>query len=477
MKQKRSPLVFSAFLLILISIKGFSANFQVDGSVRLLSELHGNKTLGLTDSNVSALHTLFRPLLRPKLFVSDKFIFVSEWSLLEPTGLEEFPITGGGNRPATTLGALPIRGYPLGLLQTEQSTRVSPFRVNEMYMRWDNDVLAITAGRQSRDWGLGLIYDDGTHDPFDNFKSIIDGISAYLPLGPELQIEMGFFKSLEAYFDHEQDDATHIYAQALHKQPTSKLETGLFFELALLDSDNATSQTKSGVGHRPGGSTSYFIIDGFGTVYVSSHVKLSAEVAYSEGKDPTTPFADTEWDNLTTYAGLLDAGFMFPLIKFGVSGGYLRGDNNGSTDNKNTSFIFAHPNQSVGIMMTRMAIGLSSSIASSLYPYEAKAGYAGNGTGLMFGKPYAHFTFTDTWSLDVDIPIAWVTDRGDTFDNRVSTFMGVEVDVKIRHVWDKIFETQLYGATIIPGKFFDDSTTSKTPSLAYAIGFLGQLRF
>lgn len=472
----KKKILFPLVALYVTSV--YAANFQVDGSVRLLSELQGNKELSRSNTVVTAAQVFFRPILRPKLFISDTFILVTEWSLLEPSGLDEFPITGGAlaTRPPTLLHTIPIRGYPLGLLQTSNRGLIpTPIRINEMYFKWDNDVIVVNVGRQERDWGLGLVYDDARTHPLADFKSVIDTINIVMPLGPELQLEGGYFKSLDALFNTESDDATHLYAQAIHKQAKSKLETGVFFELGLMSSRYAPALVGTTGGARPDGA-SYFILDGFGTVYPFSNLKLSAEVAYTDGSDPITPFAKTSWDSLSSFAAVLNTELSYPMIRFGVGGGYLAGDSN-NTDGANSSFIFAHPNHAVGLILTRTDYGFLATSPTSFHPYEVKPGYYHSGAGLIYAKPHSTFIFGNDWSMNVDIPIAWATTRGSAFATQGSTFMGVEGDVKITHVWDKVLETMLYLAVLVPGTFFDDSTTAITPSVGYMIGLLGSVKF
>lgn len=454
-----------------------AVNFQVTGDVRLLSEFQGNKELNVNGRLVNVGQIFLRPILRPKLFISDRFVLVSEWSLLEPTGFNEFPLSGGATRPTTLLNTLPIRGYPFGLLQTTNAGLIpNPIRINEMYLRWDTDLLTVEAGRMERDWGLGMIFDNGQDRPFSNFKSIMDAITLSVPLGSELVVAGGYYKDVDSLFNTEADDSAHLYISAIHRQAKSKLETGIFAELAFMGDQSARSLPGgAGVARNEGGS--YFMLDGYGIIYPSVNLKLSAEVSYVDGKDPTTPFAKTTWDTLTTFAGIVDAEFSYPMIRFGASGGYFQGDGNGTGDSKNSSFIFAHPNQSIGIILTRSAYGFSTASATSFYPYEFKPGHYINGTGLVYAKPYISFILGNDWTIDVDIPLAWSHVKGPAFATRKGSFMGAETDVKIKHVWEDTFETTLYGALLIPGSFFQDLTAPNTPSVAYAFGFLGSLAF
>jgi hypothetical protein len=461
-------------------IMGFTTSalgigIQTNGDIRFLGEMVGNQSLNTTPGLVNAAQMTLRALLRPKVFITDQFVLVSEWSFLEPA-YDEFPITRGLGIPNVLWNQQPIKGYPLGLSTSANAGIIRLIGANEVYFRWDADVLRLQAGRQSRHWGLGLVYNDGFNNPYANFKSVVDAALLVLPFG-ELEIQGGIFKNAEAFFNTEAEDITHLYAHAYHKQEVSQLETGIFFEYVMMG--DRANQGLCGVGPAPAArnrGAAFFMVDGYGILHASNNIVLSAEVAYVDGQNPMTPCAKTTWDALSSFAFLASTAFNFPVVSFGVSGGFLQGNANGATDNKNSAFIFSSPNIQLGRLFHRVGMGLNTAAnPTALYPFDAKAGFNTAGTGLVYAMPYVDIHFATAWLLNIQIPLLWTHVKGPVFGGSRGTFMGAEMDITLTHSWDKQLNTSLYLSGLLPGNFFQ--VGGRNPTFGYGFGLLASLQF
>ena len=465
------------FISFFLANSARSATFQVGGDLRALGEFFGNKTLNTTGSTQNTAQLTLRALLRPKLFIADKFILVSEWSLLEPA-YDEFPITiTTPTFPKFLLNTVSIKGYPMGVLGSSSALKIAPFRVTELYFRWDEDVLKLHVGRQARHFGLGLIYDDGQGSVFSNFKSVVDGIILMLPYG-ELEVQVGAFKNAEAFFNTELEEITHFYAQARHKQEASLLETGVFFEYVFMGERTAEGTCSGSPSARSKGG-GYFIVDGYGVVYPVSKLRIMAEAAYIDGEDPFSPCASPTWNTMSAFAIEGDISYMMPLVELGIGSGFHQGDKDGSADGKNSAFIFGHPNRFVSHMIHRVGFGQAYTAGAaasplSLYPYQTKPGFFLSGTGIFYIKAHGKVVLGSDWEIMAELPIMWAQELGAPFAGRAGKFLGAELTLMVSHPWSELLNTSLFASGVLPGNFFKVGSTEA--KFGYLFGFVGQIR-
>ncbi len=482
--------------LCLWSVGASALTFHVNGSVRALTELHGDKLLSRENDqkNLFEIHTLLRPLLQTKLFISDNLIFVSEWSFLEPKFIEfslaqTDEVNASDTRSRFLFNTIPIKGYPFGLLQANNSSKpsVEYFRVNEMYLRWETDIVRVLIGRQPRHWGLGMVYHDGATDTLEknaaagdinNFKSIMDAIVFAIPFGA-LELQAGVIHGANAFFKDLKDDLTQFFASAHHKDEDTNMETGILIEVMLMGSSVLNSLHRSGV-NTDGFETSgtLLLADAFGIFYPFEGFRIAIEAALIDGQDPLTKRDKVEkkFDSIFSFAFLVDLSYRLESAIIGVHGGFVRGDKDGTTDKRNDSFILIHPNNFAGFMFNRAAFGhlkKAVSLNNVLYPYDAKPGLANVSNGQFTIRPYAQIFFGEDWIVSLDVPIVLSHHEQDgKFAERDGSFMGVEVDLRVAYFWYDNLSLNLLLAGLFPGSYYDDKENKIDASPGYFVGLM-----
>lgn len=203
-------------------------------------------------SSHQAIDQFFR--LETEIRSGDKSSFITEFSIFEnrrssllgdtasprncspeysvPTDANGNKVEGDPNEG--TPANMGNKGDCNGQQQSSLEPGYSPYtpRITKAYARYASDFCLITAGRRDRDWGLGILYDNGK-GRFDTRSSIYDGITCDVNLqkSQTLGFSVGYDKisetgSLgtvgETYGPRNQsDDLDQIFFSIVYSDPKS----------------------------------------------------------------------------------------------------------------------------------------------------------------------------------------------------------------------------------------------------------------
>jgi hypothetical protein len=269
----------------------------------------------------------------------------------------------------------------------------SALNMNQMYMEMYADTALIKIGRMSRQFGMGMVFDNGS-DPWDRFLTMYDGIEAEMKIG-NFSVTPHFAKissynsnqttrpgepagnydvrelGLIAKYDNKNKD---LVASILYAKRSSERRNSLY---------NAEEDTSAASFER--GKTEVTIIE----PYVSkrwSKLKVSAEASLQSG-DYGKVYNSTTDSKISAQAFMGEAKYdLNPKWDIGFLAGQVSGDD-GSTDRFEATYL--HPNFHIADLMFRYNYAGINEGGRSIFDSSI--------TNTRFYKLYANYK-SDNWT-------------------------------------------------------------------------------
>lgn len=276
----------------------------------------------------------------------------------------------------------------------------SALNVNQMYMEMYADTALIKIGRFSRNFGMGLIFDNG-NDPWDRFLTMYDGIEAEMKIGNFSIIP--HYAKISSYNDNQntrQGEPAGNYdvrelgiiakydnknrdfiASVLYAKRSSERRNTLYH------SDTTTDPTNTPTATDPfeRGSTEVTVIE----PYIAkrwSKFKVEAEASLQSG-DYGNVYSAAEESKISATAYVLNAKYdLNPKWDLGFMAGQVSGDDG---DSNKFEATYLHPNFHIADLMFRYNYPAFNEGGRSIFDSSI--------TNARFFKLYGNYK-TDKWT-------------------------------------------------------------------------------
>lgn len=350
----------------------------------------------------------------------------------------------------------------------------SALNVNQMYMEMYADTALVKIGRFSRNYGMGMVFDNG-NDPWDRFLTMYDGIEAEMKIGnfsiiphyakissykdpsraQTSRAESGSYDVRElgliAKYDNKNRD---VVASILYAKRSSERRNTLY------NSTTPETTPPSNPTTFGRGKTSVTVIE----PYVSKRwnkFKIEGEASLQSGDYGRVYDATTD-SKLSAQAYIVNAKYdLNPKWDLGFTAGQVSGDKGGDSNKFEATYL--HPNFHIADLMFR-------------YNY---AGFAEGGrsifdssiTNAQFYKFYGNFK-TDkwTWKGAVIVANALETAKGNNTrayhheenysfvsKEKQSKSYGYELDLGFDYLWNPNVTISGYYAYWVVGDYYSFS--------------------
>ena len=355
----------------------------------------------------------------------------------------------------------------------------SALNMNQMYMEMYADTALIKIGRMSRQFGMGMVFDNGS-DPWDRFLTMYDGIEAEMKIG-NFSVTPHFAKissynsnqttrpgepagnydvrelGLIAKYDNKNKD---LVASVLYAKRSSERRNSLY---------NAEEDTSAASFER--GKTEVTIIE----PYVSkrwSKLKVSAEASLQSGDYGKVYDANTE-SKISAQAFMGEAKYdLNPKWDICFLAGQVSGDD-GSTDRFEATYL--HPNFHIADLMFRYNYAgineggrsiFDSSITNTRF-YKLYANYKSDnwtwkGAFIMANALETAKAGKDSYHHEENYRFTANQDQDDSF--------GYEVDFGFDYRWNPNVIISAYYSYWKVGDYYSFSNTTDKLSLANVYG-------
>lgn len=415
-------------LLVLFSSRIEAASFNVSGDYRFGSNLFNRLNLQNEGDPGHPGTTAFlehRLLLRPDVVVDDRFIVRSEINFMQ---------MGQGNPNAGPEGF----GTPLDSRATFDDDR-NILVVRKAYVEWLSDFGIFRAGRQAKQWGLGILYDDGL-DAWDDFATHRDRIG-YQALIGSLSLNIGYEKLAEHTLYRQIDDAQSYEVSVDYSSPEELFDVGLLYSRRI---------RQAGAG-----------------IYQNSSHDMSIFARKKWGDFLTAfEFVTIRPKQTPTATGLLFQNEYRPgSFRMGLDIAFASG-------NDTISYNF-HPNYRPFMLMFKESVGTG--VHKSFIrggpngvPVGSAVG-AGSGNGAFVSKLKLEYGFSDDkYVLAGDLGYARLTNQG-TNDSKT---LGFETDIHLDHKWYENFKSSYALGLLFPGSGYGRSS-----NVTWGVQLRGALSF
>ena len=341
-----------------------------------------NGTQALANGDCDATFQTYTLRLNPNIIVNDGVTLKGELS----TGYFRGGFAGGDTSNVED-GASGSNAY----FFTTPNQR-SALNVNQMYMEMYADTALIKIGRMSRQFGMGMTFDNGS-DPWDRFLTMYDGIEAEMKIG-HFSVTPHYAKinssngnndntgrqasgvtdvrelGLVAKYDNRNSD---FIASILYAKRSSERRNKL---LNVADEDSEALSR---------GKTSVTIIE----PYIAkkwNKFKVAAEASLQSG-DFGNVYGDGVNSKIAGQAGIIDLKYeLNPKWDVGLLGGQVSGDK-GDTNKFEATYL--HPNFQIADLMFRYNYAAINEGGRSIFDSSI--------TNTRFFKFYGNYK-TDKWT-------------------------------------------------------------------------------
>jgi hypothetical protein len=403
--------------------RAFGADLEWSGRYRVEGNYIKNYTLD-SSAGVEDSYIIHHLIMEPKIVASDGLNIKARFDVFNNAlnndqhgqVFGDYSATpGGAAAPAppndTTTPQAP------GVLTTSQTAE--SIVATELYLNWVNEFGALVAGRVPFNFGLGMLYNDGS-GLFDHSISTKDIVGYKLVLG-NLSIMPAYGKVREGNLLNE-DDINDYIIMAEYNNPETDFSMGFLFDQRVAPFDAA------GQGNDfP--ATTYFsqmnanfgpaqLYDGYSAYNMNFYVKkkwedfnLGIEVGFLNGYSgaKVQEFVNGAWDgnldrvNMAGFGGALELGYRTGKIKLNLRAGLASGDDPDTTTLESYAFS---PNYHVAFMMFSYPMGNFDALRSSIWGgtpaafangNQALANLAGLDTEMITNAMY--FAPNLTWTL------------------------------------------------------------------------------
>lgn len=321
-------------------------------------------------------------------------------------------------------------------LYTHNTTNGDSIVINQLYAELYSDAATWLIGRQSFNWGLGAVYNDGT-DRWDRFATARDGVSGKIKIG-NFQLTPYWAKIAQTNFTRS-SRIREYGASVLYDNVERDLAFGLLYgkkesssQATAITGDTNNDSTNTSLGEANVKITDLYLAKKFGDL------SFAVEVPIMSG-DIGNYFENGRNAKYKAKAILLESGYKISeKWKLQVFAGQVSGQGAGGTD---FEAMYLHPNYQIANLMFRYDLR---SINSGAQIYDS---YVNNATYLKFGGIYS----TGKW--DWNAAVIWAkadqvaeagkvsynhtTGKSFTAQTTQADDLGTEVDLGFNYKWNQ----------------------------------------